>query len=372
MKKVLVLLMLSALFVSLAYASLGFKIGIVTGTVSQGEDEYRGAENVIKKYGSDIVHVIYPDNFMQEQETTIARIVELAYDSSVKAIVVCQAVPGTVAAIRKVKEFRPDIVFIAGTPHEDPPIVERTADVSFNTDDERRGITIIDLAYKMGAKTFIHYSFPRHLSMELIARRKDLMEKRCKELGIQFVSISAPDPMGEQGITGSQQFILEDVPRQLAKYGNDTAFFSTNCAMQEPLITAILKHGGIFPEQCCPSPTHGYPGGLGIAIPEDKKGDFNYILKAINEKIVEGGGAGRFATWPVPTNMLFVEAGVEVAIKLVKGEIKSSDMDAIKAIFDEVASQKVKGVGTTFNRFSDKGNFYLVIADSVIFGVTEF
>lgn len=41
--------------------------------------------------------------------------------------------------------------------------------------------------------------------------------------------------------------------------------------MQEPLITAILKHGGLFPEQCCPSPTHGYPGALGIAIPEDKK-----------------------------------------------------------------------------------------------------
>ncbi len=47
-------------------------------------------------------------------------------------------------------------------------------------------------------------------------------------------------------------------------------------------------------------------------------------------------------------------------------------MNAIKAVFDEVASQKVQGVGTTFNRFSDNGNFYLVIADSVIFGVTEF
>ncbi len=70
--------------------------------------------------------------------------------------------------------------------------------------------------------------------------------------------------------------------------------------------------------------------------------------------------------------MLFVEAGVEIAIKLVNGEIKSSDMNAIKAVFDEVASQKVQGVGTTFNRFSDNGNFYLVIADSVIFGVTEF
>ena len=26
-------------------------------------------------------------------------------------------------------------------------------------------------------------------------------------------------------------------------------------------------------------------------------------------------------------------------------------MNAIKAVFDEVASQKVQGVGTTFNRF---------------------
>ena len=47
-------------------------------------------------------------------------------------------------------------------------------------------------------------------------------------------------------------------------------------------------------------------------------------------------------------------------------------MNAIKAVFDEVASQKVQGVGTTFNRFSDNGNFYLVIADSVIFVLLSF
>jgi hypothetical protein len=45
-----------------------FKIGILTGTVSQGEDEYRAAEQVKAKYGDRIVHVTYPDNFMQEQE----------------------------------------------------------------------------------------------------------------------------------------------------------------------------------------------------------------------------------------------------------------------------------------------------------------
>src|SRR5690606_10107735 len=51
-----------------------FKIGLVTGTVSQNEDEYRGAEAAIAKYPGLIKHVTYPDNFMQEQETFIAQV----------------------------------------------------------------------------------------------------------------------------------------------------------------------------------------------------------------------------------------------------------------------------------------------------------
>lgn len=116
-----------ALILGLASVSIGaadFKIGVVTGTVSQGEDEYRGAEAAIQKYPGLILHRSYPDNFMQEQETTIAQITGLASDRQVKAIVINQAVPGTVAAIRKVREIRPDIIFVLGEPHEDPPIVE--------------------------------------------------------------------------------------------------------------------------------------------------------------------------------------------------------------------------------------------------------
>ena len=78
-------------------------IGIVTGTVSQGEDELRGAEAMIKKYGDAasggmIKHVTYPDNFTQELETTIGTITGLADDEDMKVIVVNQAIPGTVAA----------------------------------------------------------------------------------------------------------------------------------------------------------------------------------------------------------------------------------------------------------------------------------
>ena len=79
-----------------------------------------------------------------------------------------------------------------------------------------------------------------------------------------------------------------------------TSFYSTNCAMQEPLINAVLDAGAIFPEQCCPSPTHGYPGAIGLEITDEIQGNMPGILGEINRIVVSRGGAGRFATWPVP------------------------------------------------------------------------
>ena len=371
MKKLAVLLV-AVLFITSLYASLGFKIGVVTGTVSQGEDEYRGAEAVMKKYGKEIIHVTYPDKFMQEQETTIARIVELAYDPQVKAIVICQGVPGTTAAIRRVKEMRKDIVFVVGVPHEDPAVISSAADVILEVDIPGRGKTIVELAKKMGVQTIIHYSFPRHMSYKLLAERRDIMEKTAKEMGINFVFVSAPDPLGEQGLTGAQQFILEDVPRQLAKYGPKTGFFSTNCGMQEPLQKAILKNGGYYLEPCCPSPTHGFPGALGISIPDDKKGDMTYILRVVNQKIVEQGGAGRFATWPVPMNMLFVEAGVDVAAALVQKKVSATNLNGIKLIVTEAAKKKYPQASLQVRTLDPYKNYYLFIHKSVIFGVDKF
>ena len=59
-----------------AWAAAPFHIGVVTGTVSQGEDVLRGAERLLALYGDAakggyIKHVTYPDNFMAEMETTM-------------------------------------------------------------------------------------------------------------------------------------------------------------------------------------------------------------------------------------------------------------------------------------------------------------
>ena len=78
-----------------------------------------------------------------------------------KAIIVNQAVPGTTEAFRQVKERRPDILLLAGESHEDLPEIGSAADLVANNDFVARGYLIIKTAHDLGAKSFVHISFPR-------------------------------------------------------------------------------------------------------------------------------------------------------------------------------------------------------------------
>lgn len=304
-----------------------YKIGIVTGTVSQGEEEFRAGEKLVKENPEKFIHVTYPDKFAQEQETTISNMKALADNPDVKAIVMCQAVPGFAPAVDQIRDARPDLLIIAGAPHEDPDVVAARADIALDLDQYQRGRVIMETAKDMGAETFIHYSFPRHMSMALLSARRDELKKAAEDLGIEFVEVDAPDPTGDGGTPATQQFVKEDIPRELEKYGENTAFFGTNCGMQEAMIATILKEGGLFPEQCCPSPYHAYPNALGIEIPADKAGDLDFLNESIEAALAEKGGTGRFATWTKPANVAMINAGVEYAEAFIAGDVERDDAD---------------------------------------------
>ncbi|MEN6381835.1 MAG: DUF3798 domain-containing protein, partial [Rectinema sp.] len=131
-----------------AQAKAKFHIGIATETVSQAEDDLRGAEQLIKEYGSVkdggmIQHITYPDDFMSQQETFISSIVSFADDPLMKAIIVNNAIPGTAEAFKRVRARRPDILLLAGEPHEDPLVIQEAADLAVSNDFVSRGYTII-------------------------------------------------------------------------------------------------------------------------------------------------------------------------------------------------------------------------------------
>lgn len=341
----------------------GFKIGIMTGTVSQGEDEFRAAEQLIRKYGDRVKHVTYPDNFMQEQETVIAQLTGLAADPDVKVIVVAQAIPGSIAGARKIREQRPDILIGFVTAHEDPPIVNETVDISVIPDEVARGETMLAEAKDMGATHFVHYSFPRHMSQELLARRRDVMKEKAADFGMTFEFITAPDPMAEGGLPATQQFVLEDQPREIKKFGEKTAFFSTNCGMQEPLIKSVLQNGGYVVEQCCPSPTHGYPAALGIAIPPDKAGDIDYINAENKRVIAEHGMSGHFGTWVAPESMVATRAVTNLLVDAFEKQVDYKDPEMVAQYMRDEAGSNV-----VMQKYDEQtGNQYLFLLDHIVY-----
>jgi len=330
---------LAALFCGTALAAAPFHIGIATLTVSQAEDTYRGAERMIKEYGDVanggmIRHVTMPDNFMSEMETTISQIVGLADDPKLKVIVVDDAIPGTTEAFRRVKEKRPDILCFAGEPQEDPMVITSTADFAIGVDNIMRGYLIIHTAKELGAKTFVHISFPRHMSYELLSRRRAIMEQACKDLGLKFAFETAPDPVSDVGVAGAQQFILEKVPAWVQKYGKDTAFFCTNDAQTEPLLKQVAKYGAIFVEPDLPSPLMGYPGAFGIDLKKEA-GNWPAIMKKVEAAVIKAGGKGRMGTWPYSYGWSTVCALTEYGKRITEKQAKLYNLKDLWKCYDK-------------------------------------
>ena len=350
-------------------ANDNWKVAILTGTVSQGEEEFRAAEKAIATWGADhIVTATYPDNFMSEMETTVSTLVGFASDPDVKAIVMCQAVPGAKAGFDKIREMgRDDILLIAGTPQEDPAVIAAAADIVMYADEVAQGDTIMETCANWGIDVLIHYSFPRHMAMELIVGRHELMQQNADALGIELVDVTAPDPTAEAGLSASQQFILEDVPQQMAKYeGKKVAFFTTNCGMQPSLQAAVLEQpNAYYPQPCCPSPYHAFPATLGLEL--EIGGDDEAALKAIAAKLAEHDAVGRFSTWAHPVAMSIIELGVDYAKAYIDGEItERNDAAALDALMQEkvpgaVLSTYTDANGTNFD------NYYTVLLAPVDF-----
>src|SRR5690554_73073 len=373
MRKFFVTLLL-ILVLSISVVAADFHIGIVTGTVSQSEDDLRGAEEMIKRYGDSsnggmITHVTYPDNFMQEQETTIIQITALADDPLMKAVIVNQAVPGTVEAFRRIREMRPDILLLAGSPHEDPDMLADVADLSVNPDNVARGYLIVKAAQDLGADTFMHISFPRHMSYELLSRRRDIMREAANDLGMEYVDMGSPDPTSDIGVAGAQQFILEKVPAWLEQYGENTAFFCTNDAHTEPLLKRIAELGGYFIEADLPSPTMGYPGALGVEITENEKGDWPAILAKVEEKVVEEGGSDRMGTWAYSFGYSTTAALAEHAKRVLEGNADLLNSDDVMDAY----AKYTPGAGWNGSLYVgafgiERENFILVYQDTYVFG----
>ncbi|MBR2664808.1 MAG: DUF3798 domain-containing protein, partial [Clostridia bacterium] len=337
MKKLLAVVLAAIMALSMvavasaeAPAAKDYSIAVVTGTMSQSVDERGAAMMLEEKYGKDVIKTAtYPDNFTEEKETTIQTIVNFADDPTVKAIVVCQAVPGVAEAFRQVKERRSDILCFAGESQEDPSLITDAADLVVMNDFVARGYLIIKTAKELGCDTFVHITFPRHMGIESLSRRYAIMVEAGKELGVNVVMETAADPLSDVGITGAQQQILEKAPDWIEKYGQNSAYFCTNDAHTAPLLKQLLEYGGYFVEADLPSPLMGYPDALGIEFSDSDMSNYEYLLKSVEDAIVAKGGAGRFGTWAYSYTYTLTAGLAEHAMNVIDGKAELLEIDDV-------------------------------------------
>ncbi|AOY78073.1 DUF3798 domain-containing protein [Clostridium formicaceticum] len=344
--------------------SAGYKIGIVTPTLSTSEDEFRAAAIMADKYPDIVRHITLPENFNIELETGISQILSLADGPEMKAIIVNSGQAGLLPAFQTIRERRPDILTIA-TMMDEPDLMSNYIDMNFSTDWLRRGVTIPTKAKEMGAKTFIHYSFPTHLARDLVANRKDAMKRTAEELGMEFVEIITPDPQTGDGTAPMLQFLREDIPRQITKYGPDINIFGSNCPMYDVILDEALKSKFIVAEQCCPTPTQAYPTVMGLEIAPEDIGNFDLINAMITEKVKEAEMTGRLSGWAMPSSVYIPQFEIELAKYIIEKEIDHKDV-LNKAFLDDF-SKEVMGVRGDFEPMGEYDNYFMLVLDSIYY-----
>jgi hypothetical protein len=351
-----------------------FHIGLVTDSGVQAQDEWLGAQEIVRRYGEAdagglVRHSTYPDNFPDDIGATLTGILKLAEDPLMKVIVVSQAVPGTAEAFRRIRAKRPDIILLAGEAYDDEKEIAAAADLVVNVDHISRGYLIPHSAREMGAKTFVYISFPRHQGYANPARQRAIMVQACADLGLRFVDETIPDPTGAEGVDGARRFIMEIFPAWLVKYGRDTAFFSTNDAHIAPIIRQVANLGGFFVEAYGPSPLLGYPEAFDLNL-QTETGDWPAIMREIEEAVNRSGAGGRLGTWAYSSGFCRTVGLAEFGKLIAEGRAEISDTTALLAGYDKI-SPGAKWHGTyymdpvTAERIS---NLLLLYQDTYIFG----
>lgn len=344
----------------------GYHIAIVTPTLSTSEDEYRAGEEMAKKYPEIVKHLTLPENFEEEIETCISTIVSAADDPLMKAVVVVSGQSGLIPAFQQIKEKNPDIFTVTAPIFDEPEMMSEYIDLNLDTNWLERGRTIVEKANKMGAKTFVHYSFPTHLSKPLISARRDKMKETCEKLGMEFVEVVTPDPQTGDSVEAMQQFLQEDIPRQIEKYGKDTNIFGSNCPMYDVIIKEALELKYTVAEQCCPTPTQAYPTVLGLEISEEDQTNFDKINEMISEKVDAAGMKGRLSGWPISVTVYMPEFAVEVAKEVVENDFDYKDATKLNELtkekFDvEVDYTKLEDNGKTYD------NYFVMLMESIFY-----
>ncbi len=252
-----------------AFAQAKYHIGVVTGTVSQSEDDLRGAEQLIKEHGvgqgrrDDPAHHLSRRLHVPAGDLHLLRRLpgrrpaheghrhQPGHPRHHRSL---QARPGQAArhpaARRRAARGSPG--------HRSPPPTWRSTTTSSPAATPSSGPPS-----SWAPRPSCTSPSPGTCPTRPWAAAGRSWKQACKDLGLKFAFETAPDPTSDVGVAGAQQFILEKVPQWIQKYGKDTRLL---LHQRRPHRAAAQAAAGLRRRlrRSRPAlPAHGLPRGAG-------------------------------------------------------------------------------------------------------------
>ena len=355
-----------------SYEPFEGKIAIINYGPGSGFADSEIAWLLAKEFGEDRLILME----WREPEIAIERIRLLANDPDVRAIVAFSPpvwVP--TEAFIELREEREDIFlifcFLWKPSSEEQIAMAQLADLVLITDEEGMDFSIAQQAQRLGASTVVFYERPRSSPFPFLPERRERMELKSDEIGIQFAEHVAMEKRDSANNPLILEGFINDFIKAIEEYDKDIAIYNANIPPRDllNLINAAAETDVIL---ICHL-YHFIAASLGV-IPDFNFYDIlppeeEYIYK-IRAIFAEKNMAGRISAWSVPDSWVNIYASVQYAIKWINGEVprEGIDVDALRQLMEDFALVDVKltpfveeGTGQTFD------NFFMVLMDFITF-----
>lgn len=255
----------------------------------------------------------FPRNILTDPSDVSRTLAELADDPLLRGVVLGEAPVGSIDGLARLRAKRPDIYVIVIDPHEKIERMAQVATLTLSLNHAARGFLYPTLAHRMGARTLVYFSFPRHLALPGFGQQYRVMSQVTLDLGMIMVSdIKGPDPLDPDcDLSTLEEYLTRAVRAYLDQYGPNTAFMTTSTTHSDLLVPIIMREGGAMLPAVQPSLLLGYPEALDMVEETFALfGRWRKMLAVIDEKIIarassapggpEATAQGQFAAWTYP------------------------------------------------------------------------
>lgn len=204
----------------------GKKVGVLCSPLGWGEENYRMTEKCIEKFGEDRIEVnSLPED--SDVQTIVSLASSMASNEEIGALVINEAVPGSIAAADAAKQANPELLVIMVNPSEEPSEVSKSADLAVMTVFNELTVAAADQAAEKNCKVMVLEVPVDQLGMERAQSRIAACQARCEELGIECVVNSLPS----ESDANSRPAMIQAAKKMFITSWMSTVMMSVSCPL---------------------------------------------------------------------------------------------------------------------------------------------